>query len=303
MDRIAAMKAFVRVVEAGSFTKAAATLDLPNASVTRLIQSLEQELQARLLHRTTRSVTVTAEGATYYERVVRLLAELDDIESSTRLSQGKPSGRVRVETAAAIAGMVIVPALHEFYRDYPDVEIELGVGNRVLDVVAEGIDCAIRIGNVAEQMMVARRIGSFNMTTYAAPAFLKAHGMPKTPEELASYPMVGMLGRGGTRPLPINLVDGDQETEVSPRYKLVVNDTNSLLAAGIAGLGIIRAPSYATREAVASGRLVPLLEGWKSVDVPVSVVYAPNRYLSAQVRVFIDWVIALFERHESLRRA
>lgn len=302
MDRFSAMKAFVRVVEAGSFTKAASTLDLPNASVTRLIQNLEQELKVKLLHRTTRSVTVTAEGATYYERVVRLLAELADIESSTRLSQGKPSGKVRVETAAAIAGMVIVPALEDFYREYPEVEIELGVGNRVLDVVAEGIDCAIRIGNVAEQMMVARRIGSFSMTTYAAPAFLKAHGTPTRPEDLSSFSMVGMLARGGGRPLPIGFIDGEQETEVMPRYKLVVNDTNSLLAAGIAGLGIIRAPSYATRDAVASGRLVPLLQSWKSADVPVSVVYAPNRYLSAQVRVFIDWVIALFESHESLRR-
>lgn len=302
MDRIAAMNAFVRVVEAGSFTKAAATLDVPNASVTRLIQSLEQELQVRLLHRTTRSVTVTAEGATYYERVLRLLAELSDIESSTRMSQGKPSGRVRVETAAAIAGMVIVPALHEFYREYPDVDIELGVGNRVLDVVAEGIDCAIRIGNVGEQMMVARRIGSFNLMSYASPAFLKAHGTPKTPEELASYPMVGMVARGGSRPLPVNFTYGDEEMEVSPQYKLLVNDTNSLLAAGIAGLGIIRTPCYAARDALASGKLVPLLENWKAPAVPVSVVYAPNRYLSAKVRVFIDWVVTVFERHESLRR-
>lgn len=302
MDRIAAMNAFVRVVEAGSFTKAAVTLDVPNASVTRLIQSLEQELQVRLLHRTTRSVTVTPEGATYYERVVRLLAELADIESSTRLTQGKPSGKVRVETAAAIAGMVIVPALHEFYRDYPDVEIELGVGNRVLDVVAEGIDCAIRIGNVAEQMMVARRIGGFCMNSYAAPALLKAHGTPETPEDLARFPMVGMMGRGGTRPLPIAFSDGDRETEVLPTYRLVVNDTNSLLSAGIAGLGIIRAPSYAVRDALASGRLVPVLQDWQSPAVPVSAVYAPNRYLSAKVRVFIDWVIELFERTESLRR-
>lgn len=302
MDRIAAMNAFVRVVEAGSFTKAAATLDVPNASVTRLIQSLEQELQVRLLHRTTRSVTVTPEGATYYERVVRLLAELADIESATRMSQGKPSGRVRVETAAAIAGSVIVPALDEFYREYPDIEIELGVGNRVLDVVAEGIDCAIRIGNVSEQMMVARRIGGFCMTAYASPAFLKAYGTPTTPKELATYPMVGMMARGGVRPLSISFSDGDREIEVSPYYKLVVNDTNSLLAAGIAGLGIIRAPSYAAEDALAHGRLVPVLQGWKTPVIPVNVVYAPNRYLSAKVRVFIDWVITVFERHESLRR-
>src|ERR1700740_1272537 len=135
MDRIAAMNAFVRVVEAGNFTKAADTLDLPNATVTRLIQALEQHLQVRLLQRTTRSVTVTPEGATYYERVVRLLADLADIEATASQSLARPSGRVRVETAAALGSLVIVPNLPAFYRDFPEVEIELGVGNRRADLV------------------------------------------------------------------------------------------------------------------------------------------------------------------------
>src|SRR5262245_14395213 len=161
MDRITAMNAFVRVVEAGTFTKAADTLDLPNATVTRLIQGLEQDLKVRLLHRTTRSVTVTPEGATYYERVVRLLADLSDIESSTRVTHGKPSGKIRVEVPAAIGTMVIIPALADFYRHYPDVEVELGIGNRRSDLIAEGIDCAIRAGDIHEQMLVARRIGAF----------------------------------------------------------------------------------------------------------------------------------------------
>jgi DNA-binding transcriptional LysR family regulator len=165
MDRIAAMSAFVRVVEAGTFTKAAETLDMPNATLTRLIQSLEQELKVRLMHRTTRSLTVTPEGATYYERVVRLLAELADIETTTRQSQAKPSGRVRVDAAAAIVTTVLIPALSDFYRQYPDVEIELGAGNRRTDLVAEGIDCVIRAGEVDEQMMVARRIGEYWFTT------------------------------------------------------------------------------------------------------------------------------------------
>jgi DNA-binding transcriptional LysR family regulator len=171
------MNAFVRVVEAGTFTRAADTLDMPNASVTRLIQGLEQDLKVRLLHRTTRSVTVTPEWAAYYERVVRLLADLTDIESSTRLSQGKPSGKVRVETAAAIGTLVIVPALAGFYRDYRDVEVELGVSNRPSDLVAEGVDC--EISEISEQMMVARQIGAFQFTTCATPGVLQAYGTPK----------------------------------------------------------------------------------------------------------------------------
>jgi DNA-binding transcriptional LysR family regulator len=302
MDRIAAMNAFVRVVEAGTFTKAAETLDLPNATVTRLIQYLEQELKVRLLHRTTRSVTVTPEGATYYERVVRLLAELADIESSTKLSQGKPTGRIRVETGSAIATTVIVPALTEFYRDYPDVEVELSAGNRRSDLVAEGIDCAIRAGEISEQLIVARQIGSFHFMTCAAPAFVEAHGAPQTLEELAARPTVGMMSARTGRPLPFRFSDGSAESNFAPSHKLIVNDTNSYLAAGLSGLGIIQAPIYAVHEAVKTGRLVAVLEDWQTPTIPVHVLYAPNRYLSAKARVFIDWAVALFERHAYLRR-
>jgi DNA-binding transcriptional LysR family regulator len=302
MDRIAAMNAFVRVVEAGTFTKAADTLDVPNATVTRLIQGLEQDLKVRLLHRTTRSVTVTPEGATYYERIVRLLSDLADIESSTRLSQGKPSGKVRVETPAAIGTMVIVPALADFYREYPDVEVELGVGNRRSDVVAEGIDCAIRAGEVSEQLMVARRIGAFRFTTCATPAFLKIHGRPSTLEELGERPTIGMISARSGRSMAFRFSEGDgSETGLELDHKLIVNDTNSYVAAGLAGLGIIQAPNYAVRDALRSGQLVPLLEDWRTPAIPVSVLYAPNRYLSAKVRVFIDWTIALFERNDCLR--
>jgi len=303
MDRIAAMTAFVRVVEAGTFTKAADTLDLPNASVTRLIQGLEQELKVRLLHRTTRSVTVTAEGATYYERVVRLLADLADIESSTKLSQGKPAGKVRVETATAIGTMVIVPALAEFYRDYPEVDVELGVGNRRADLVAEGVDCAIRAGEISEQLIVARRIGAFQSTTCATPAFLQRHGTPTTLEELAERPTVGMISARTGRPLAFSYSDGASGSDLALSHRLVVNDTTTYVAAGLAGLGIIQAPTYAVHDALKDGRLVAVLQDRQTPTLPVYVLYAPNRYLSAKVRVFIDWVVALFERHDHLRRA
>ena len=302
MDRIAAMTAFVRVVEAGSFTKAADTLDVPNASVTRLIQHLEQDLKVRLLHRTTRSVTVTPEGAIYYERVVRLLADLTDIESSTKLSGGKPQGKVRVEIAAALATMVVVPALGEFYRDYPDIQVELGSGNQISDLVAEGIDCAIRVGQVSEQMIVARQIGSFHFMTCASPSFLKAHGVPQTLEELVARPTIGLMSARTGRAMPFRFAGPGGDAELTPNHKLVLNDTNSYLAAGLAGLGIIQAPSYAAHEAVGAGRLVALFQDCHTSTIPVHVIYAPNRYLSAKVRVFIDWAVALFERHDYLRR-
>ncbi|CAB3782353.1 HTH-type transcriptional regulator DmlR [Paraburkholderia ultramafica] len=302
MDRIAAMNAFVRVVEAGTFVKAADTLDVPNATVTRLIQRLEADLKVRLLHRTTRSVTVTPEGAIYYERVVRLLAELADIESSTSHALRKPSGRIHVDAPTAIGTLVLMPALADFYRAYPDVEIELDLGNRRTDLVAEGIDCAIRAGEVDEQFLVARQIGSFGFTTCAAPAFLDAHGTPVSPEQLRDLPTVGMAPSRGGRPLSFQFSYDDQTGDFALNHRLVVDDTNAYLAAGLASLGIIQAPTYSVRDAIAAGKLVPLLEDWQQRTNALHVIYAPNRYLSAKVRVFIDWIVELFEQDEQLRR-
>jgi DNA-binding transcriptional LysR family regulator len=304
MDRIAAMTAFVRVVEAGNFTKAADTLNLPNASVTRLIQSLEQHLQVRLLQRTTRAVTVTPEGASFYERAVRLLADLADMESTAKQSQARPSGRIRVEAAAAFGTMVIVPALAEFYRAYPDVTVDLSIGNRHADLIAEGVDCAVRSGPVTEQFLVARRVGEFRFATCATPEFIAAHGRPGAPEDIRQYASIGMTNdAAGGRALPFRFSDAAQEIQVTPSHTLVVNDTNAYLAAAMAGLGIIQAPHYAVEAAIASGKLVPLLERWETPTIPVHIVYPPNRFLSAKVRVFIDWVVALLERHDSLRRS
>ncbi|HEX4509466.1 MAG TPA: LysR family transcriptional regulator, partial [Burkholderiaceae bacterium] len=303
MDRIAAMNAFVRVVEAGTFTRAAETLNLPNATVTRLIQALEQDLKVKLLHRTTRSVTVTPEGATYFERVQRLLADLSDIESSTRSARGKPSGRVRVESAPAIGTRVILPALPQFYAEYPDIEVELGVGNWRTDLVAEGVDCTLRAGDVEEQSLVARRIGSFDFTTCAAPAYLHAHGTPALPDDLASHHTIGLVSARTGRALPFRFLHEDGETQPELAHRLQVKDTNSYVEAALAGLGVVQAPTYAVRDALAQHRLEPLLAGWHTPVIPVHVLYAQNRYLSAKVRVFIDWVVALFGQDQGLQLA
>ncbi|VWB60458.1 transcriptional regulator [Burkholderia lata] len=302
MDRIAAMNVFVRVVEAGTFTKAADTLDMPNATVTRLIQKLEEDLQVRLLHRTTRSVTVTPEGAIYYERVVRLLAELAEIEASTSRGRAKPSGKIRVDTAAAIGTLVLAPALGSFYDAYPDIAIELDIGNKRIDLVAEGVDCAIRIGEIDEQFLVARQIGSFGFTTCATRALLDMHGTPTSPDGLCEWPTLGMIPARGGRALPFQFKIDGEKSELTLDHRLVVNDTNAYLAAGLASLGVIQAPAYAVREAIAAGKIVPILEDWQPPPNPVYVIYPPNRYLSAKVRVFIDWVVELFERDEHLKR-
>ena len=178
-----------------------------------------------------------------------------------------------------------------------------GVASTYTDLVSDGIDCAIRPGEVSERMMVTRRIGEFHFVTCATPDFLQRHGTPRTPADLSTRPSIGMIYGRSARALPFQFSDGSTETELALSHRLVVSDTTSYLAAGLAGLGVIQAPSYAAHEAISAGRLVALLKDWRTPTIPVHVIYAPNRYLSAKVRVFIDWAVTLFERHEDLRRS
>jgi len=302
MDRFTAMSVFVRVVEAGNFSKAADSLDMPKPTVTRMIQALEAGLKVKLLQRTTRSVNVTPEGATYYERVVLLLADLAEIEASTTQALVRPSGRIRVEAAVALGTQVLVPALPSFYEAYPDIEIEFGIGNRTPDMFSEGVDCAIRVGEIAEQSLIARHIGNFRFVSAATPRYLKRNGTPSSPNELSEgHTLVGLVSPESTRPLAFEFLKDGEHIEVEPKRRLLLTDTNAYLAAGLAGVGIVQAPSFAVHPLVAQGRLVEVLPDWRTPIVPISIVYAPNRYMSAKVRVFIDWVLALFKRDPQLQ--
>ena len=296
MDRIAAMNAFVRVVEAGSFAKAADSLDIPRPTLTRLIQALEDELRVRLLQRTTRALTLTAEGAIYYERVQRLLADLDDIESTTRQSLVKPSGRIRVDAAPALATAVIVPALPDFYRAYPEIELDLRIEYRFADLIADNVDCAIRAGEVTDESLVAKRIGEFRFITCASPEYLRRHHAPTVPDDLEkNHYTLGMIYGTDAKPLPFMFTKGRERIEVSPRHRLTVSDTNAYVTAAAAGLGVIQAPSYAVRSILQSGELVSILDNWRTDAIPIHVVFPPNRFLSAKVRVFIDWIATLVD--------
>ncbi|MGB8421974.1 LysR substrate-binding domain-containing protein [Paraburkholderia sp.] len=209
--------------------------------------------------------------------VLHVESEVADIESTTTHAQRKPSGGIHVDVPTAIDTLVLVPALADFYRAYPDIGIDLDLGNRRTDLVTEGIDCAIRAGEVDEQFLVARQIGSFGFTTCATPAFLDAHGTPASPNQLRDLPIVGMTPSRGGRALSFQFSNNDQKGDLALNHRLVVDDTNAYLAAGLASLGIIQAPTYSVRGAIAAGTLVPLLEDWQPQATPVHVIYAPNR--------------------------
>jgi DNA-binding transcriptional LysR family regulator len=295
MDKFSAMKAFVRVVEAGSFTKAADSLGVPKAQVTRLVQSLERELKALLLNRTTRRMTVTADGAAYYERAVRVLEDVEELESSMSHAKVSPRGRLRVDTPPQIANLILVPALDDFCTRYPDIEIEIGVSDKPVDLIGENVDCVIRVGEIADQSLVARRIGDMHVISCASPAYLKRYGVPKHPLDLErdGHRAITYFSHAGAR-FNYVLVRGEERCEVNLKSVISVNETGTMLAAGLAGLGIVRTATFMAAPYLAAGTLQRILPEWTTRVWPIYVVYPPNRHVSAKVRVFIDWVVELF---------
>jgi LysR family transcriptional regulator for bpeEF and oprC len=303
VDRFMAMRVFARVVEAGTFTKAADSLQMPKPSVTKLVQSLETHLRVKLLNRTTRQVTVTTDGGAYYERAIRLLSELEDIEASMSNAQANPKGRLRVDVGTSVAGLIIIPALPAFHARYPDIQIDLGVSDRPVDLISDNIDCVVRGGELTDQSLVARGIGEFHFIACAAPGYLKRHGVPTHPSDLDyGHTVVRFFYPRTGRVFPFDFRKDGERVEVHGRYVVSVNDSNAYLAAGLAGLGIILAPTFMVQQHVACGGLEPVLGDWWSKPIPVHVVYPPNRHLSTKVRIFVDWVADLFARHDLVQR-
>lgn len=304
MDKLAAMQAFVRVVEAGTFTRAADSMQLPKATVTRLVQTLESHLQTRLLNRTTRRVTVTADGAAYFDRATRLLGELDELEAGMTHAKVSPRGRLRIDVPTSVGQLLLIPNLPEFHARYPEIQIDLGVSDRPVDLLGENIDCVLRGGEITDQSLVARRIGEFHLILCAAPAYLQKHGTPRTPQELEGerHRMVNYLSHRTGRPYPLVLERGGEKVELNPNHVLAVNDATAGLAAGLAGLGISYTATFQAYPHIKSGALVPVLLDWCAETVPLHVVYPPNRHLSNKVRVFVDWVVELFAREDIIGR-
>ncbi|MCW6027008.1 LysR family transcriptional regulator [Stenotrophomonas sp. SRS1] len=298
MDRFDAMQAFARVVETGSFTKAADTLQMSRTTVTQLVQHLEARLRVRLLNRTTRQVNVTADGAAYYARVIRLLADIDDAETSLSTAAAAPRGRLRVDVPAPFARLVLVPALPDFLARYPEIQLDLGVSDRHVDLIDENVDCVIRGGQITDQSLVARHIGDLQAGIHASPAYLQQAGIPAHPQDLEQPPhrVVGYLrSRSGTV-LPYTLQRGDEQVTVKGHRLLAVDDGNAYLAAGVAGLGALWLPDYMAAPHVAAGELVRLFPEWRIDAMPLHLAFPPNRHVSAKLRVFIDWVAALVEQ-------
>jgi LysR family transcriptional regulator for bpeEF and oprC len=301
-DQLAAMRAFARVVEAGTFTRASDSLAMPKATLTKLVQTLEAHLRTRLLNRTTRRVTVTPDGAAYYERVVRLLADLDEIDGSMALSQASPKGRLRIDISGPLANLLLIPALWDFHARYPDIQIDIGVTDRPVDLVAENVDCVVRGGEITDQSLIARRIGEMSFLACAAPSYIEKFGEPQHPSDLdRDHYVVGYFSAQSGRRWPFSFVSGGETVEVAGRYIAAFNDGSSYVEAAVAGLGVIQAPIFMVREHFDDGRLLPVLTNWTTDPMPLHVVYPPNRHLSAKLRIFVDWVAEIFAKNKLMR--
>jgi LysR family transcriptional regulator for bpeEF and oprC len=296
MDRLQAMSVFVRVVDSGGFTRAAEVLRMPKATVTTLVQQLETHLGVKLLNRTTRRVSVTADGAAYYERCVRILAEVEDTETVLRRTHGAVTGRLRVDVPATFGRRVLMPALPDFVGRYPEVRLEVGCGDRPVDLLEEGVDCVVRGGDPGDESLVARRVGQLEFVTCATPAYLAQYGVPQHPRDLERHRCVNYFSSKTGRIFPWDFTRDGERIELTLDGPVAANDGEAYLAAGLAGLGVFLAVVADVEGPLAAGAVRRVLADWRTDPLPIFVMYPQNRHLSAKVRAFVDWVADLLEQ-------
>lgn len=296
MELLQFMKVFARLAELGSFTRAADSMQIGRPQVTRAIQELEVSLGVRLFQRTTRTVRLTSEGEQFYERVTSILGEVASATAMFASPHSTLRGRLRVDIPTAFCEPVLIESLHTFTTQFPAIELALGVTDRTVDLVSEGVDCALRIGELPSSSLVARRIGLATMVTCAAPRYLAEHGEPKTLEDLHDHRGVTFLSGHNQRPQAWRFVDGGREQFHVSRQGVTVNESNAYVECGVAGFGILQALGITLDRFLADGTLVEVLRNYRPHPRPVSVLYPSRSHLAPQVEVFVDWVREQFPR-------
>lgn len=291
MDRLRAMETFTRVVETGSFRRAAETLRVLPATVTKTIQDLEEHLGVRLLNRTTRALSITDAGLRYYDSCKAILREVDAAEGAAATETGNIRGAIRVGTTPSLARHFIIPAVPRFTARYPDIAIDLQLSDAVVDLVQDGIDCVIRAGEPELSSLIMRRLGTFRWIICASPDYLERHGKPAELEDLRDHLAVGYTSSRTGRSTSWTFCEGGELYPVSMKERVTINDTDAYVAAGIAGLGLIRVASYMVRGPLTEGRLVRVLSDHEAPAESLSILYPQSRHLSLAVRAFIDWCI------------
>lgn len=293
MDRLAAMEAFVRVAEARSFSEAARRLRSSKSVVSRQVSALEAELGARLFHRTTRSLTLTEAGQGYYDKAARILADIDEANQSVSQLQAAPRGRLRVNAPMSFGFLHLAPAIPDFLARYPEVEVDMTMNDRFVDLVDEGFDVAVRIARLADSSLVARKLAPARRVVCASPAYLEAHGVPQSPDDLKDHECLCYTNVALSDEWRFTGPDG-RPWPVEVKGRLRANNGDALRAAALKGLGVINQPSFIVGGDLQSGTLVSVLTEFTPQESAVHAVYPHSRHLSPKVRAFVDFLADRF---------
>lgn len=294
MDRLDAMRLYTRIVELGSFTAAADDLSLPRATVTHAIKRLEARLGAQLMQRTTRRLHPTREGAAYYAHCVRLLSDVEDVETGLREAVVQPRGSLRVDLPASLARLLVIPALPVFFARFPQIELDIGTGDRYVDLVREGVDCVLRIGELGDSGMSGRRVAMLAQATVASAGYVRRYGLPASLAALhEGHVAVNWASPNTRRAEPLEFMVGRRRRQMSLPGRVTVSGIDAYLGCCEAGLGIAQVTRYRIGPALASGKLRELLPSSPPPSLPMTVLYPQQRQMPALLRVFVDWLVEL----------
>jgi DNA-binding transcriptional LysR family regulator len=304
MDRLQAITAFAKVVETGSFARAASRLDVSVSSVSRQVSELEAHLDARLLNRTTRRLSLTESGRAFYQRCVLLLADLEEAEESASAGTARPRGTLRLTCGTTFGARHLAPAIAEFVARHPQMHFDVELSDRAVDLVDEGFDAAVRVGTIGSQQLVGRKIGETHLVCCASPRYLERHGIPQKPEDLAAHACLTYEYSPHKDVWPFRDPEGDRsirgDRSVRVNGPVHANSGGFLVALAVDGLGITIEPDFIVGPEVRDGRLVPLLQAFESAPANIYVAYPSRRHLSAKVRAFADFLSARYQQPEWL---
>ncbi|OBZ92066.1 LysR family transcriptional regulator [Pararhizobium polonicum] len=296
MDRIDLFRTFTRVVECASFTRAADTLGLPRSSVSAAVIELEARVGARLLHRTTRKVSPTQDGTAFYERCLRLIADVEETEGLFRQTSVGSTGKLRIDVPGRIGRLIIAPALPEFLDRHPQLDIELRVTDRAVNLVEESVDCVLRVGPLGDSGLIARKIGDLPLINVASRGYLDQHGTPVTPEDLAMHLAVNYASPSTGRIEDWEWIEDGEVRMLSTRARVTVNSAEAYIACCLAGLGLIQIPAYDVKRHLDAGELVEVMPNRRAAPMPMSLLYPHRQHLSRRLQVFADWLEQILKR-------
>ena len=296
MEDFSAITSFVRVVEARSFAAAAVQLGMTPSGVSRAVSRLEEQIGVRLLFRSTRALRLTDDGESFYQRCKAILADLGEAVDALNYARTKPSGKLRVAANVSVGRAALIPNLADFEAKYPDIRLELSMSDRSIGLIEEGIDCAIRMGELEDSNLIARKLGYFNNVLCAAPAYLERHGTPVSIDDLKQHRCINYVYPTSGRAYQWQFDTPDGRLALDIDAHLLINDGESVIQAAMAGLGIIQVPHWLAASAIGYGKLKVIMEDTISTGSPVWLVYPQKKHLSARVQAFLEWVHELFER-------